>query len=138
MIKSSVGLFCGTIWLTQHVTELHASAAITGSQQRMEFLALSVALSTNTIAEIAQQLNLLARARLDGMWYIQMKPYAHGEEDQEWKAAKEVDFHYPDPPRLNVMLITRHDGVSQRLGIGQIYMDRWKEANPRFYTTVLE
>lgn len=42
------------------------------------------------------------------------------------------------PARVNVMLISQQDGVARRLGVGQVYMKRWKEANREFCTVVLE
>lgn len=40
--------------------------------------------------------------------------------------------------RVNVMLISQKDGVARRLGVGQVYMKRWKEAEREFCTAVLE
>lgn len=129
LIRSSDGLLSGTIWLTQHIAELHVHAAIAGGHQCMEFLALSITLTNKIILETAT----MFRSKI---WH---RETIHGRGRQLWTDIPEMlNADNRGQPPLRVMLIIRHDGVARRLGIGQIYMTEWKEASPKFCITVLE
>lgn len=41
-------------------------------------------------------------------------------------------------PLVNVMLIEEKDSIARRLGIGVIYLARWKDAEPEMATIILE
>jgi hypothetical protein len=40
-------------------------------------------------------------------------------------------------PLVNVMLISWHEGVARREGVGQVYLARWKDAEPQLKSIVL-
>lgn len=160
-LRSPKGSWMGLIRLAQSAADIHCSSIQTGSLLQMDFLALSITSDYDTIRSTAKELNMKMRKRDDGTWepqtgegeYKDSMPRKNTRNDNsraldEEKTSLNVQSRkkfrssfrtYTDTPaRINVMLISQQDGVARRLGVGQVYMKRWKEAEPEFCTAVLE
>lgn len=48
------------------------------------------------------------------------------------------DPHWAHPPQLTVMMVERTEGVARRVGIGNVYLKRWRESAPSFQSVVLD
>lgn len=46
--------------------------------------------------------------------------------------------HSGYPPQLTVMMVERTEGVARRVGLGNVYLKRWRESAPSFQSVVLD